>query len=308
MKDSKLILMVLLSAALVGTWVYHLYDKAYYSSQRKEIFIKDSLAVAQGVEDSLHRIYSLTINSLDAKLDSSINTEGLLKGELNEKLKEIYRLRSEIAAILKKTDAKKEDLELARRKTAELQTLVLDLQSKNSSIEEEKQQISAVLDKVNLQVKDLEGGMQQLTRENKMLSEKVSLASTFMSSEIKLSPVAVKNDKEQETTNTNKVSKFIISFTVLNNISDYNDAEVFVIITQPDGYVLKTDAWESSSALQTKNGEKKIYTRKIKFEYAKGEIKRLFFSLTPDEFQKGTYSLQLYHNGSLIGQTAKTLH
>lgn len=300
--------MTLLSVALIGTWVYHLYDKAYYSSQRKEIFIKDSLAVAQGVEDSLHRIYSLTINSLDAKLDSSKSTEGLLKGELNEKLKEIYRLRNEIAAILKKTDAKKEDLDLARRKTAELQNLVLELQSRNISIEEEKQQINAVLDKVNLQVKDLEGGMQQLTQENKILSEKVNLASTFMASEVKLSPVAVKNDKEQETTNINKVRKFIISFAVLNNISDYNDTEVYVIITQPDGYVLKTDAWESSSALLTKNGEKKIYTRKIKFDYIRGEIKHLFFSISPDDFQNGTYTLQLYHNGSLIGQSSKTLN
>ncbi|MBK6935908.1 MAG: hypothetical protein IPH18_02735 [Chitinophagaceae bacterium] len=191
-------MLTLLSVALVGTWVYHLYDKAVYTSQRKEIFIKDSLAVAQDVQDSLHRIYSLTIHSLDAKLDSSKNTEGLLKGELSEKLREIYRLRGEIAAILKKTDAKKEDLDLARRKTAELQNLVLDLQSKNSSIEEEKQQISAVLEKVNIQVKDLEGGMQQLSKENKILSEKVAVASTFMASEIKLSAVAVKTIKNRK--------------------------------------------------------------------------------------------------------------
>lgn len=300
--------MTLLSVALVGTWVYHLYDKAYYTSQRKEIYIKDSLAVAQGVQDSLHRIYSLTINSLDAKLDSTKNSEGLLKGELSNKLTEIYRLKSEIASILKRTNIKKEDLDLARRKTAELQALVLELQSKNSTIEEEKQQISSVLEKVTIQVKDLEGGMQQLSRENKVLTEKVSLASTFMGSEVKLSSVTVKNNKEQETSNANKTNKFIVSFAVLNNISDYPDAEVYVIITQPDGYVMKTDAWESSSAMQTKNGEKKIYTRKIKFEYTKGETKRLFFSLNPDEYQRGTYTVQLYHNGSLIGQSSKTLN
>ncbi|MBK6935909.1 MAG: hypothetical protein IPH18_02740 [Chitinophagaceae bacterium] len=95
---------------------------------------------------------------------------------------------------------------------------------------------------------------------------------------------------------------------MLNNITDDNAAEVFVIITQPDGSVLKTDAWESSAAMLTKSGDKKIYTRKIKFEYTRGENKKLVFSLNPDEYQKGSYTLQLYHNGNLIGQSVKTLN
>ena len=47
---------------------------------------------------------------------------------------------------------------MARKKTVELQGLVAELQNKNISIEEEKKQITDVLDKVNVQVKNLEGG------------------------------------------------------------------------------------------------------------------------------------------------------
>ncbi len=298
----------MLAVGLVGTWVYHLYDKTNYSRKRKEIFVKDSLAVAQDVQDSLQKIYTATINGLDTQLTAARSNEGLLKGELGNKLSEIYRLRAEIAAILKNNNAKKEDLVLARQKTAELQQLVLELQGKNSSIEEEKQQISAVLDKVNIQVKNLEGGMQQLSQENKVLTEKLSAASAFVASEVKLTPVMVKNDKETETTNAGKVSKMIVSFAVQNNVAEANDAEVFIIVNQPDGTVMKPDAWESSSALQTKSGEKKIYTRKIRFEYAKGEAKRLFFSLNPDDYQRGNYTVQLYHNGYMIGQASKNLN
>lgn len=298
----------MLAVGLVGTWVYHLYDKTNYTRKRKEIFVKDSLAVAQGVQDSLQKIYTATITGLDTQLNVAKNNEGMLKGELNSKLTEIYRLRGEIAAILRKNDAKKEDLVLARQKTAELQQLVLELQSKNSTIEEEKQQISAVLDKVNIQVKTLEGGVQQLTQENKVLSEKLSAASVFVASEVKLIPVMLKNDKEVETTNTAKVSKMIVSFAVQNNVAESDDAEVYIIVNQPDGTVMKPDAWESSSALQTKNGEKKIYTRKIKFTYSRGESKRLFFSLDPNDYQQGNYTLQLYHNGYMIGQASKNLN
>ena len=108
----------MLSVGLVGTWVYHLADKSRYSKQRKEIYIKDSIAVAQGVQDSLHKIYSLTIRDLGVQLDSSKNTEGMLQQELNAKLSEIYRLRGEISTILKKTDVKKSDLYVNRNRVS----------------------------------------------------------------------------------------------------------------------------------------------------------------------------------------------
>lgn len=308
MKDTKSLLLVMLSVGLTGTWVYHLYDKTHYTKIRREVFVKDSLAVAQGVQDSLHKIYSQTIDELDAQLDSSRTSAGILKGELSSKLAEIYRLRTEIAAILKKNDVKREDLVLARKKTAELQQLVQDLQSKNFTIEEEKQQIAAALDKVNIQVKSLEGNMQELTRENKALAEKVSLASAFVTTELSLVPVTIKRDKELETNSAAKTNKFVISFGVKNNISDYENAELYVVVNQPDGNVMTIDAWESSSAIDTRYEGKKRYTRKIKFEYQKGENKKLTFSLTPDDFQKGTYTVQLYHNGLMIGQTSKTLN
>jgi len=297
----------MLSVGLVGTWVYHLADKSRYSKQRREVFIKDSTAVAQGVQDSLQKIYSLTISSLGARLDSSRNTEGQLKNELDAKLAEIYRLRTEINAILKKTDIKKADLDLARRKAIELQLLVNDLQSRNSTIEEEKQQITAMLDKVNVQVKTLEATNQQLDQQNKVLTEKLTLASAFIATEAKLSPVMVKNEKEQETSSAKKTTKFVVSFALLNNIADYENTDVFVVITQPDGTLLTNDVWESSATIDTKHEGKKRYTRKIKFEYQKGETKRLTFSINADEYLPGTYTLQLYHNGYMIGQAVKVL-
>jgi hypothetical protein len=306
-KDTKTILLALLAFGLVGTWVYHLYDKSAYSARKTEVYIKDSAAVAQGIQDSLERIYSRTINDLGIELDSTKNTAGQLKGELSKKLAEIYRLRTEISTILKKNNVKKEDLDLARKKTAELQQLVTELQNKNSSVEEEKRQIAAAFEDVNIQVKKLEGSMQQLTQENIMLSEKVRLASTFMASDLKITPVMVKNDKEVETNAANKASKIVVSFDVKNNVAQYENAEVFVVIRQPDGKVLNTDVWEAYS-MDTNDGRKMDYTRKVKFEYQKGETKRLLFSINPDDYQKGNYSLQVYHNGYKIGETAKILN
>jgi len=181
------------------------------------------------------------------------------------------------------------------------------LKSANNTIEEEKRQISAVLDNVTEQMKGLEGNVQQLTKENKILSEKITAASAFNALNVSLLPVTLKNNRERETNDANKVTKLIISFAVQNNIIEETDAEVFVIVTQPDGSVLKSDVWEAFS-IDTKSEGKKSYTRKVRFEYEKGERKNLIFSLNADDYMKGNYKLQVYHKGYMIGQTTKMLN
>ena len=93
MRDTRSLLMVLLSVGLVSTWVYHLYDKSQYSRQKMEAPGKDSAAVAESVRDSLQKIYSATINTLDTKLDSTKTGADSLKNQLDVKLGEINRLQ-----------------------------------------------------------------------------------------------------------------------------------------------------------------------------------------------------------------------
>ncbi len=310
-KDTKSVLLVMLSCGLVGTWGYYIYDKAHMPLVNAVLPPPsgkvDSLAISRGVADSLNKIYQDALRSLGTELDSTNNEKGLLSSQLQARMAEIYKLRLEINLILKKENIKKEDIDLARQKTIELQMLVSDLQNRNNSVEEEKVQIAGFLDKVNLQVKDLETSNQALFQENKVMTEKISQANTFIATDIHLSPVTVKSDKEIETNQANKASKLVISFDVTNNIFDSGNAEVYVVITRPDGRLLTDDVWESSAMLDTRKSGKIRYTRKIKFDYEKGETKEISFSLNADSYDKGTYLLQLYHNGFLIGQARKTL-
>jgi hypothetical protein len=59
--------------------------------------------------------------------------------------------------------------------------------------------------------------------------------------------------------------------------------------------------------METRNGTKK-YTRKVRFEYLKGETKQVQFNLSSDDNEKGNYTVQVYHNGYMIGQTKKMLN
>ena len=172
MKDIKGFLLVMLSVGLVGTWVYHLYDKTQYTTNRKEIFIKDSIAVAEAVQDSLQKIYTASLNSLDLKLDSTRSGADSLKKQLNKKLGEINKLRTEINSILKNSGASQSDMTLARKKIAELQVLVEELKGEKTSIEEEKKRLSDVMTQLNGEITDLQQTMKKLGDENKLLAEK----------------------------------------------------------------------------------------------------------------------------------------
>jgi hypothetical protein len=306
MRDIKSLLLVLLSTGLVCTWVYHLYDKTIYSKRRTEVYIKDSIAVAEGIRDSLQKIYTGAITELDTKLDSTLTRKDSLQSELGTKLEKIKSLKNEINTILGKKGVSDEELGVARSKITELQNVIAELRQQNGSTEEEKKRLTLVMEQMNGDISGLQQSMKQLAEENKMLTEKINLASVFVASELHLSAVSVKGSKEEETSQVKKAGKFVLSFLVQNNITQYEGAEIFIVITGPDGQVLQNEGWESRS-FDTKNEGTKEYTLKIRFAYEKGEQKLKLFSLNPDKYQKGIYIMQIYHNGYMIGQTVKTL-
>lgn len=295
MKDTKSILLILLSAGLVTTWVFFIAEKSKPGKEKiVPISPSPNKAEIQRVQDSLQDVYEGTVNRLGAQLDSAKSTAGQLQGELNARLTEILQLRVEIAGLLKKNYPRKEDLVLAGEKTTRLQQLVSGLQSKNNtppliSSAEKSQSESTV--PVSNQVNNP--------------ADKSESQSAFTATELRFTPVAAFDDREIETNTSGDISKLIISFAVQNNTVDFPNAEVFAVVTQPDGKVIQ-DPWESAS-IDTRNGRKK-YTRKVRFGYQKGETKHLQFSLTPEDYERGNYTLQVYHNGFLIGQTMKTLN
>ena len=156
MRDIKSLLLVLLSTGLVCTWVYHLYDKTMYSQRRTEVYIKDSIAVAEGVRDSLYKIYNATITDLDTKLDSSVNSSDSLKSELTIKVEQIKNLQKEIGGILGKKGATREELSLARRKINELQVKVDELRAQNSSMEQEQKRLNSLMAQLNGDIQSLQ--------------------------------------------------------------------------------------------------------------------------------------------------------
>ncbi len=306
MRDTKSLLLVLLSVVLIGTWFYHLYDKASYSRQTALLPANDPAREASLIKDSLQKIYADSLSKLDTQLGHSTTNADSLKYELETKLAEIEKLKKEISGIINNKSASREDLKIARQKRDELQVMVDQLNDQNLSIEQEKGQLANTLQQLSQEVDGLQKNVKRLTEENQSLTEKVNLASVFVSSELRLAAIDVKSGKETETSKAKNADKLVASFTVQNNLSPFPNAEAVIVLLQPDGQVLRSNVWDSGS-FDTKANGKKNFTRKIKFDYEKGEQKKLLFTLDVSDCQKGNYIFQVWHNGVMIGQVSKTL-
>jgi hypothetical protein len=303
MKDSKNLLLILLSVGLMSTWVYHLYDKSYYSNHQVEVLVRDSLATQEAIRDSLQKLF----NAKSFELDTTKVMADSLKGTLDSTRTKIFSLRKQIGDILKNRNATKEDLKKAKEFINEYKARIDDMKTENTGLEAERQRLNGVLAQLNTEMEGLQQNIQKVTQENKDLAETINQASTFIASEINFNAVTTRSgNKEVPVSSARKTNKFIFSFSLQNNIVKNASYDAYVVIVKPDKKVLQNDVW-GADYFTSKNEGTKAFTTKIHFEYLRGERKKVIYALETENLEPGTYQMQIYQNGVLIGEANKTL-
>lgn len=307
MKDTKFypllaisIVLLLASFILLCILGYNFYTKSQLDQSQitKASAAKHTTAVNNSTRDSLQKIYAETVDQFQQSAASTQADSAKLN--LDTKLTDFNTLRNEIASLLK-DNSSLADLSLAKQKIGELQLKVDELRNKNIDIENENRRLSAMLAEYTGNSNAVvQNNSRQTDNATRTVTERSNSELPFTASELRLS---ANNDNEIEVTEAEQTEKFVGSFVVKNNTS-LNNAELMVVVIQPDGRVLK-NAWESGS-FDTNEG-KKIYSRKIRFDYTKGEAKQIKFSLAADGGQKGNYTMLLYNKGKVIGKAVKVI-
>src|ERR1051326_2859071 len=151
MNDSKNLLLLLISFALVGTWIYHLYDKSHYTSHQLAVLVKDTLATEEAIRDSLQKLF----NEKTVELDTTRTVADSLKGTLNSSMIKILDLRRQITDILKNRNATKADLIKARELIEEYKERIEEMKAQNNDLEAERTRLNGILAQLNDQMKGL---------------------------------------------------------------------------------------------------------------------------------------------------------
>ena len=159
----------------------------------------------------------------------------------------------------------------------------------------------------HLEKTDLESNLKNTNTEKEELAKTLDVASTFSASNIQVTPVNErKNGKEKSTTTAKRVDKLVVSFDVENRVAQSGPADMYLIVTAPDGKVI-ADAAMGSSTLNTRTDGDKPFTSKVNVDYVTGQRKTVQFPIHQGDFQNGDYKIEIYHNGFKIGEGVRSL-
>lgn len=300
-KGNKNLLIGILAAGLLGTWGYLLYDKNKSGEVIQVAQTQSENYMTQ--RDSLKLLY----NDAEVRLDSITGNNNNLQGEKSNLQKQIDANKAEIKRILNDKNATVADLKRAKTMIADLNNQIVSLEAEVSRLTGENQELTANNTQLSTEKQVLEQNLTTSTTEKEALAQTVDVGSTFSASNIQITPVNEKKSGKEKTTSTAKrVDKLVVSFDVENRIAKSGPAEMYIMVTAPDGKVISDPAL-GSATLTTRTDGDKMFTAKVPVEYEQGTRKALSFPLRQADFQRGDYKIEVYHNGFKIGEGVRTL-
>lgn len=290
-----LIVGMMLSIAVYLSLSAHPPVIAYFFSSaeqgKKETFIEKKDSVNQN--NSAKNIFPAA-NFIDKNAQDSVSS---IANDAEDAAATLQSLRNEIDTLLSKRyiNAKSiSDLE----KLNEINKWIASLKSKNKTVEEENRQLNSILkllrqniQKDNLAASPIES--HDLRKTNNLKIENMQLRA-----------IASEEWLNKETSKAEQIEKLVGSLVLASNSITAN-AEIMLVVIQPDGSVLQISDWETG--IFYSNTGKQIYTKKLRFSSNDGNNKKLDFSLQAEKYFPGKYTIEIYCNGELLRTVTKIL-
>jgi predicted nucleic acid-binding Zn-ribbon protein len=243
-----------------------------------------------------------------ARLDSVTGNNNALEGKLTEKNSEITKLKGEIRSILNKKNATAAELKRAKDLIATMNEKVAGLEQEVARLTTENQQLNTDLTSEKTKTTQLTTDLATTTTAKQELEKTVDIASTLNAYNIAITPINErKGGKEKVTSNAKRVDKLVVSFDVDNRIAPSGSADVYVVVTGPDGKPVSQEALGSGTFTTREEGDKPFTAKvPVKIETSKKSAVEFAMKQT-DKFQKGNYKIEIYHNGFKIGEGTREL-
>ncbi|MEO8721469.1 MAG: hypothetical protein ABI297_01840 [Ginsengibacter sp.] len=300
--DPKNLLLGVLIAAIVILGGFFIYD---HSNSGEKLKAEETEVAKVTTEKS--NIQSSFDASL-ARLDSmqTVNTE--MDSNLSESKSEIAKMKTEIRSILNKKNATAGELSKARNLIAQLNGKISDLESQVAVLTQQNDSLRQNVAVLTTEKATLSRNLDSTIVIKQVLEKKVDVASTLNADNITITPLKVRNNgKEKMSTVAKRVDKLLVSFDVNNRIIQSGSTDLYVIVIGPDGKPVTTPA-SSGDTFTTRDDGNKSFTAKLPVDLETAKTKNVQFAFAPGaHFQQGSYKIQIYQNGFLIGEKTREL-
>jgi len=246
-----------------------------------------------------------------ARLDSMQTANTALGSKLSSSKNDISKMKTEIRSILNKKNATASELAKARDMIAQLNGKITDMQSQIAMLTQQNDTLKQNVVVLTTEKATLSHNLDSTNVVKDDLAKKVDIASTLNASNISITPVKVRNNgKEKVSSVAKRVDKLVVSFDVNNRIIQPGTTDVYVVVIGPDGKPVASSvaADTSSDTFTTRDDGNKTFTAKLPVDLQTSQTKNVEFAFAPgSHFQQGSYKIQIYQNGFLIGEKTSEL-
>lgn len=278
-------------ALLLGTNVYLFLQRD--KNQQKLLETKQLLQQADTSIATLQDDYNASLARLDDLTGKNAQLDKLLK----QKDSELSKTKARIQEILAKNNATQKEIAEARGLIGKLNSRIGGYEQQIAQLKQQNVALAVERDSVVVTNTDLQ--------------QKVNLAKVLHASNIRMKGIKLTSGgrKEKETEKAKRMDLLRIIFDIdENRIAESGSKELNICIINPNGELLSNAALGSGS-FQTSDGQSKYYSvSKVVALQTEQPVKDVNVDWQQSaEYSKGVYTVEIYHQGYLIGKGSVSL-
>ncbi len=238
---------------------------------------------------------------IDSQKEELAQSKARIDGLLRNK-RDLGRAREEIQKLTAQVEGYIAEINQLRAENQELT-------AENQQLADEKQtletQLTSTIEQSEATKTALISQNEQLSEERAKLAQKVNIASVVKVENIQVTGLKVRNnDKRAKKTRADNVDELEVCFTLTeNNVVESNMERFFVRIVNPLGETLAIEDMGSGVIKSNDTGEQIRFTKAEDIDYSRSSMDMCSIWAPNQEFQSGTYTVEVYNKGYLAGST-----
>ncbi|WP_251968038.1 hypothetical protein NEE14_015265 [Parabacteroides sp. AD58] len=287
-KTSMLILAVIVLIAIIAGAAYYIFHQQQQMDEMTQSFDLEKEMMADDLNELSLQYEGYKFSVSNDSLVALLTTEQAKVQRLMEELRTVKSTNAKEIARLKK--------ELATLRKI-MRNYVIQIDSLNRANEQLKVEKNEAVKKY----RQASTTAASLKREKEKLTERVTLASKLDATSISVTPV---NSRGKLAKRIKKMEQFVINFKIAKNVTaPVGEKVIYVRIMKPDDDILV----KSRGDVFTFEGKDINYSMKKMIEYEGEEVPVTMYWNIEEFLSPGTYRVDIFADGNLIGQRSFTL-
>lgn len=244
---------------------------------------------------------SLNVRNTEVEQFAGRNAE--LDKNLAARQQELEEQKAKIQTMMKKDNLTQGELRKLKKLVDEYKASIAEMGDKIATLTKQNEELTATNTKLNTDLTSERENVSKLSTTNQALGKKVELGSLLPVANIDVAAIKTRgNGKEVEVSRAKAASNLKISFeTGQNRVIEPGAVDVYVRIINPKGETIAVEDQGSGTITAANTNEPILYTKKANFEYDQ-QNKKVVVYWGKHIQEPGTYKVELYQGGYVIGQ------